>query len=195
MSIKKEQQSASELSEPQLHAAKSFKRKRPLADDKIGKYRKIRIMSLPNGLLTGEKIVSYSRFPYDDELYVMQAFTHHASHCSTCAHPYETYSRGDELCSKGQQRALDVAQYVINKAGQTFSAVDLDDNLRVPVKIPANCSVVQDLLEAMERGLRLRREVSATSFDKTYRIQLGGWKTRVRRLSLGDGPRNLYARI
>lgn len=170
MSNKKEQQSASELREPQLRA---FKRKRPLADDKIGKYRKIRIISLPNGLLTDEKTVSYSRLPLDDELYVMQAFTRHASHCSTCAHPYETHRKGDELCSKGHQLALDVAQYVFIKAGQTFSTVDLDDNRRVQLKIPANCSVVQELLKAMERGLRLRQKVSVISFDKTYHIQSG----------------------
>ena len=173
MSNKKEQQSASELRQPQLHAANSFKRKRPLADDELGKYRKIRIISLPDGLLTGEKTVSYSRFPLDDELYVMQAFTRHASHCSTCAQPFETHRKGDKLCSKGNQRALDVAQYVFNKAGQTFSTVDLDDNRRVQLKIPANCSVVQELLKAMERGLRLRQKVSVISFDKTYHIQSG----------------------
>ena len=154
MSNKKEQQSASELREPQLHAAKSFKRKRPLADDKIGKYRKIRIISLPNGLLTGEKTVSCSRFPHDEELYVMQAFTRHASHCSTCAHLYGVHRKDGSLCSKGRQRALDVAQYVFNKAGQTFSVVDLDGNRRVQMEILAHCSVVQELLKAVELDYR-----------------------------------------
>ena len=164
MSDTKEQHSASEFRKPQLHAAKSFKRKRPLADDGIGRYRKIRVISPPNDLLTGEKIVSYSRLPRDDELYVMKAFTRHASHCSTCAHPYETYRKGDKLCSKGYQRALDVTMFVFSKAGQTFSTVDLDDNPRVQIEIPVDCSVVRELLKAIERGLRLSRKISTISY-------------------------------
>ena len=115
ISDKKEQHSASEFRKPQLHAAKPFKRKRPLADDRIGKYRKIRVISPPNGLLTGGKTVSYSRLPRDDELYVNKAFTRHASHCSTCANSHETYRKGDKLGSKGYQRALDACHCSINK--------------------------------------------------------------------------------
>ena len=113
---------------------------------------------------------TYSRLPYDDELYVMKAFTRHASHCSTCAHPYDVHRKGGSLCSKGHQRALDVAQYVFNKAGQTFSVIDLDGDRRVQMEIPADCAVVRELLKAMERGLRLRRKVSVTSYDETYHI-------------------------
>ena len=113
---------------------------------------------------------TYSRLPHDDELYVMKAYTRHASHCSACAHPYDTHRKGASLCSKGHQRALDVAQYVFNKAGQTFSVVDLDGNQRVQMEIPADCAVVRELLKAMERGLRLRRKVPATSYDETYHV-------------------------
>ena len=114
---------------------------------------------------------TYSRLPHDDELYVMKAFTRHASHCSTCAHPYDVHRKGGSLCSKGLQRALDVAQYVFNnKAGQTFSVVDLDGNRRVQMEIPADCAVVRELLKAIERGLRLRRKVTVTSYDETYLI-------------------------
>ena len=168
MSNKEEQQSASELKEPQLHAAKSFKRKRPLVDDKIGRYRKIRIISLPNGLLMGEKTVTYSRFPNPDELYVMKAYTRHASQCSACAYPYNTFrniSKGANLCSKGLQRALDINQYVFNKAGQTYSVVDLNGNRRVQIEIPADCAVIRELLSAMERGLHLNRQIRVTSSD------------------------------
>ena len=173
ISNKKEQQSASNFREPQLHAAKSFKRKRPLADDRVGKYRKIRILSPPNDLLTGEKIVSYSRLPHDDELYVMRAFTRHASQCSICAAPYVIYLKGDTLCSKGQKRALDVTQYVFNKARQTFSVVDLDRNRTVQMEIPADCAVVRELLKAVERGFRLRRKVPTMSYDNTHPISPG----------------------
>ena len=113
---------------------------------------------------------TYSRLPHDDELYVMKAFARHASHCSTCAHPYDVHRKGGTLCSKGHQRALDVAQYAFNKAGQTFSVVDLEDNHRVQMEIPADCAVVRDLLKAMERGLRIRRKVPAASSDETRRL-------------------------
>ncbi|KAL9025806.1 MAG: hypothetical protein Q9196_005436, partial [Gyalolechia fulgens] len=96
-------------------------------------------------------IPAYSRLPRDDELYVMKAFARHASHCSACAHPYEVHRHGGTLCSKGHQRALDVAQYVYNKGGQSFSAVDGNGNHRVQIEIPANCEAVRSLLKAMER--------------------------------------------
>lgn len=115
-------------------------------------------------------IPAYSRLPRDDELYVMEAFARHASHCLTCARPYEVHRNGGTLCSKGHQRALDVAQYIYNKGGQSFSLIDRDGNNRVQVEIPPNCEAVRSLLKAMERGLRLRRKVQPTSFDRTYAI-------------------------
>ncbi|KAL6714268.1 hypothetical protein ACLMJK_007691 [Lecanora helva] len=114
--------------------------------------------------------VTYSRLPHDDELYVMKRFARHASQCSTCAHPYDVHRKGGSLCSKGHSRALDVTQYVFNKAGQAFSVVDLDGNHRVQMEIPADCSVVRELLKALERGLRLRRKVQPISYDENYPI-------------------------
>lgn len=115
-------------------------------------------------------IPAYSRLPRDDELYVMKAFARHASHCSACARPYEVHRQGGTLCSKGHQRALDVAQYIYYKGGQSFSAIDHDGNNRIQVEIPANCEAVRGLLKAMERGLRLRRKVQPTSYDEHYDI-------------------------
>ncbi|KAI4235737.1 MAG: hypothetical protein LQ352_008067 [Teloschistes flavicans] len=115
-------------------------------------------------------IPAYSRLPRDDELYVMKAFARHASHCSACARPYEVHRNGGTLCPKGHQRALDVAQYIYNKGGQSFSVIDRDGNQRVQVEIPMNCEAVRSLLKAMERGLRLRRKVPSTSYDRTYQI-------------------------
>ncbi|KAL8692984.1 MAG: hypothetical protein Q9218_002101 [Villophora microphyllina] len=115
-------------------------------------------------------IPAYSRLPRDDELYVMKAFARHASHCSICARPYEVHRNGGTLCSKGHQRALDVAQYIYNKGGQSFSVIDRDGNNRVQIEIPMNCEAVRSLLKAMERGLRLRRKIQPTSYDKTYHI-------------------------
>ncbi|KAL8724357.1 MAG: hypothetical protein Q9166_007993 [cf. Caloplaca sp. 2 TL-2023] len=115
-------------------------------------------------------IPAYSRLPRDDELYVMKAFARHAGHCSTCARPYEVHRTGGTLCPKGHQRALDVAQYIYNKGGQSFSLIDRDGNNYVQIEIPANCEAVRSLLKAMERGLRLRRKVQPVSYDKTYHI-------------------------
>ncbi|KAL9007424.1 MAG: hypothetical protein Q9173_007302, partial [Seirophora scorigena] len=115
-------------------------------------------------------IPAYSRIPRDDELYVMKAFARHASHCSACARPYEVHRQGGTLCPKGHQRALDVAQYIYYKGGQSFSTLDQDGINHVHVEIPADCAAVRSLLRAMERGLRLRRVVQPVSYDKTYHI-------------------------
>ena len=100
----------------------------------------------------------------------MKAYAHHASHCSICAHPYDVHKRGGTLCTKGHQRALDVAQYLYNKSGQAYSLVDREGNQRIQVEIPAGCESVRGLLKAIERGLRLRRRVPATSYDRTYDV-------------------------
>jgi len=113
---------------------------------------------------------AYSRLPHDDELYVMKAFARHTSRCATCAHPYEVHRKGGSLCSKGHARALDVTQYVFNKAGQAYSVVDLNGDRRVQMEIPASCSVVRELLKALERGLRLRRKFQPISYDQNYLI-------------------------
>ncbi|KAL8748151.1 MAG: hypothetical protein Q9190_000046 [Brigantiaea leucoxantha] len=114
---------------------------------------------------------AYSRLPHDDEMYVMKAFARHASHCSTCANPYEVHREGGTLCSKGHSRAIDVAQYLYSKGGQSFSKIDLEGSNRVQIEIPADCEAVRGLLKAMERGLRLRRKVQPVSYDSTYEIR------------------------
>ena len=114
---------------------------------------------------------AYSRLPRDDELYVMKGFARHASHCGSCAQPYEIFRRGGTLCSRGHQRALDVAQYLYNRAGQAHSITDREHGQRVHVEIPAKCEAVRGLLKALERGMPLRRKVSASNyanFDNSY---------------------------
>ena len=164
----KQHQSASESREPQPHAAQSFKRKHDLADHRIRKYRKVRIHSPPDRLLTGEKIELDSRLLWDDALYAMKAFTRHAARCSTCAHPYYIRRKGRSLCSKGTQRALNVYQYILNSRGQFVSANDLESN---QMEIPAFYNVARELLMAMERGLRVRRIIPITSYNKVHYIQ------------------------
>ena len=112
----------------------------------------------------------YSRLPRDDEAYVMKAFARHASHCPSCAEPYEVHRQGGTLCPKGHQRALDVAQYVYNKGGHAYSVVDQEGYQRVQIEIPAGCEAVRSLLKAMERGLRIMKRAPAVSYDSTYYI-------------------------
>lgn len=114
-------------------------------------------------------IPAYSRLPHDDEAYVMKSFAHHASHCQSCARPYDVYRRGGTLCSKGHQRALDVAQYVYSKGGQAYSLVDREGNQRVQIEIPVGCESVRSLLKAMERGLRIMKS-PPVSHDRTYYV-------------------------
>ena len=113
---------------------------------------------------------AYSRLPHDDEAYVMKAFARHASHCTSCAEPYEVHKRGGTLCPKGHQRALDVAQYVYNKGGKAYSLVDREGSQRVQIEIPAGCESVRSLLKAMERGLRIMKRAPSVSYDKTYYV-------------------------
>ena len=75
-----------------------------------------------------------SRPPRDDELYVMQRFARHASHCVACAHPYTVDKTGGTLCPKGHQRAIDVIEYVIAKEGKYHSVIDLEGNKRVEMR-------------------------------------------------------------
>lgn len=112
----------------------------------------------------------YSRLPHDDEAYVAKKFAQHAARCTICAHPFEVHLRGGTLCAKGHQRALDVAKYLYSKGDRTFSIIDSGSNIRTRVEIPAGCEAVRGLLQAIERGLALRRRVPAASYDKNYYI-------------------------
>ena len=48
---------------------------------------------------------------------------------------------------------------MFNRDGKTFSVVDLDDNRKVQMEIPADCIIIRELLKAIECGLRLRRKI------------------------------------
>lgn len=113
---------------------------------------------------------AYSRLPRDDEAYVMKAFARHATHCPSCANPYQVHLRGATLCPKGHQRALDVAQYVYNKGGQAYSVVDRQGHQHVQIEIPVGCESVRSLLRAMERGLRIMRRAPSVSYDRSYYV-------------------------
>ncbi|OAX77074.1 hypothetical protein ACJ72_08631 [Emergomyces africanus] len=96
-----------------------------------------------------------SRLPQDDEKYVMEKFSTHALHCPACSRPYETFSRGRPLCSRGNLYANALLQYVYQKCGIPYSLVDREYGRYVHVQIPSNCQVVHELLKALDRGLVL----------------------------------------
>ncbi|KAG7009643.1 hypothetical protein G7Y79_00002g007580 [Physcia stellaris] len=133
---------------------------------------------------------AYSRLPRDDELFVMKAFARHASHCGSCAHPYDIFRRGGTLCSRGHQRALDVAQYLYNKTGQAHSLIDLEQGQRVHVEVPQRCEAVRELLKALERGLRLRRKVTPPVHQYSFSGNGGDYYTS----SASFYPRNYHQR-
>ncbi|MCJ1309821.1 hypothetical protein MMC25_003482 [Agyrium rufum] len=113
----------------------------------------------------------YSRPARDDEAHVMKSFARHASKCSECADPYETYMSGQSLCAQGHKRAIAVAEYVYNRSGKPYSVVDRERNQTVQIEIPAGCEPVRSLLRAMERGLRLGSRTTSESLDRTYFVQ------------------------
>ncbi|KAI9818766.1 MAG: hypothetical protein M1827_007586 [Pycnora praestabilis] len=113
----------------------------------------------------------YSRQAKVDEISAFHNFAKHASHCRTCANPYEVHLNGGTLCDRGHEHARNVAAYVYNLSGKAYSTIDVEEgNKRVQVEIPSRCEVVRDLLKAMERGLRLRRREPIISYDRNYFI-------------------------
>lgn len=137
---------------------------------------------------------AYSRLPRDDELFVMKAFARHSSHCGPCAHPYEAFRRGGSLCSRGHQRALDVAQYLYNQGGQAHSVIEREQGQRVHVEIPQRCDVVRELLKALERGLRLRRKVTPPSHSYSFSNDHDSYYTSSSSFSPRDHPPRTHER-
>ena len=111
-----------------------------------------------------------SREAYDDESYVMHSYARHATHCTQCAHPYESHLQGLSLCEKGHRYALNIVQYVYFKGGKAYSTVDRHQQHRIQVEIPVGCDIVRDLLLAIERGLKLRSK-PVISYDRTYPVK------------------------
>jgi hypothetical protein len=111
-----------------------------------------------------------SRQPGSRELEVIHNFARHASHCRQCAHPWDVHIEGGTLCDRGHRYAQKVATYFYNKAGKAYSARPRDDGyVPTQIEIPVGCEAVKELLQAMERGLRIRQP-PVISYDNTYPI-------------------------
>lgn len=114
-----------------------------------------------------------------DEVYVMDAFERHASHCPQCADPLKAHEENRSLCERGHQYAIDVADYLYSKNGKSYSALDRELNQPTLVKIPRTCLAVRALLLAIEDGLRLNRKGRGAvktprspiiTYDRTYPV-------------------------
>ena len=100
----------------------------------------------------------------------MEAFSSHASRCSTCADPYRVYIQGGTLCDRGHAYAKDVAQYVYSKGGKPYSSLDKSRGSTVQIEIPAGCDAIRGLLKAVDRGFRARSQRPVISHDPTYPV-------------------------
>jgi hypothetical protein len=151
-------------------------------DDPLGIFKRIRLrissidsVSTPNTIDFVPTLNTICRPARDDERAVMQHFAGHASHCSRCADPFHVYMKGGTLCDRGRAYARDVAQYIYSEAGKVYSVNDCnttDD--QVQIEIPPQYDVVRGLLEAVDRGLKIRSQTldPVISFDQTYRYPL-----------------------
>ncbi|KIW24491.1 uncharacterized protein PV07_10202 [Cladophialophora immunda] len=95
------------------------------------------------------------REPRDDELSVMEHFARHSAHCQYCRDPYTAYREDRPLCSKGLAYAKDVAKYLYAKGGKPFSLIDKTNDQRVQVRVPADCEVINLLIKAFDKGMKL----------------------------------------
>jgi len=110
----------------------------------------------------------------DDEKFVLYEFERHASHCSRCANPLSAFRERRNLCPRGHQYAVDVAEYLYRKNGRDYSMVDRGFDQLMEVKIPRECIAAHSLLLAIEEGLRVHRKDEKPpvihSYDSTYYV-------------------------
>ena len=112
------------------------------------------------------------RSPRDDELYVMMVFERHASHCEHCKDPLHAYEAGHSLCVRGEQCAVDVAAYLYNKHGDTYSVVGREGHRSERIKIYRDYPAVRGLLLAVESGMVLpRKRLELSPPDRTYTVR------------------------
>ncbi|KAF1993857.1 hypothetical protein P154DRAFT_390396, partial [Amniculicola lignicola CBS 123094] len=96
-------------------------------------------------------------------------FEMHARKCAYCCDPYEVHRAHGKLCDVGHRLAQEVARYIYNAEGETYSTEEEDHKL-VRVEIPASYDEVRGLLKAIERSLRHRSRKPFVSMDRTYYV-------------------------
>ncbi|KAK6376165.1 uncharacterized protein PV06_02118 [Exophiala oligosperma] len=101
----------------------------------------------------------------DDEYFVMYRFAKHASKCTLCADPYDSYQQGHGLCDRGRSYARYVFSHLSYRGGKAFSRIDRAYGNPIEVRIPAECEVIHGLFRALEHGMGLSRRKKPTIVD------------------------------
>ncbi|KAF2995384.1 hypothetical protein E8E13_004151 [Curvularia kusanoi] len=120
-------------------------------------------------LFKSDPVQSVSRPVSNTESWALYDFEMHARKCAYCHDPYEVHRHHEQLCQLGHRLAQDVASYVYNKDGKTFSTKE-EDHKVVQVEIPSNYVEVAGLLKAIERSLRHRSRRPFVSMDSSYHV-------------------------
>jgi hypothetical protein len=116
-----------------------------------------------------DPVISYSRPVNTSESWAAYYFETHARKCDHCHKAYEVHRNHQRLCDEGHRLAQDVAHYIYNKSGATYSTVE-EDNKLVRVEVPAGYVEVVSLLKAIERSLRHRSRRPFVSMDRSYYV-------------------------
>jgi hypothetical protein len=116
-----------------------------------------------------EPVTGVSRPVNASESWAAYNFESHARKCAYCHNPYEVHRNHDQLCEVGHRLAQDVARYIYNADGETYSRNEESHKL-VRVEIPAGYDEVRGLLKAVERSLRYRNRKPFLSMDRTYYV-------------------------
>lgn len=116
-----------------------------------------------------DPVSAVSRPMSDNENWALSDFEMHAQRCTYCHDPYEVHRNHDQLCEIGHRLAQEVAVFLYNRDGETYSTVE-ENNKLVHVEIPAGFTQVRDLLRAIERSLRHRSRTPFVSMDRTYYV-------------------------
>ncbi|KAF1359215.1 hypothetical protein EJ07DRAFT_156127 [Lizonia empirigonia] len=116
-----------------------------------------------------DPVQSVSRPVNNTESWALYSFEMHARKCAYCHDPYEVHRSHEQLCEHGHRLAQEVASYIYNKEGKSFSTKE-EENKVVQVEIPSGYVEVGGLLKAVERSLRHRSRRPFISMDRSYHI-------------------------
>ncbi|KAF2624612.1 hypothetical protein BU25DRAFT_413510 [Macroventuria anomochaeta] len=116
-----------------------------------------------------DPVQSVSRPVHNTESWALYNFEMHARKCAYCHDPYEVHRSHDQLCELGHRLAQNVASYIYNKEGKSFSTKE-EDNKIVQVEIPSGYIEVSGLLRAIERSLCHRSRRPFVSMDRSYHV-------------------------
>lgn len=116
-----------------------------------------------------DPVQSVSRPVNNTESWALYNFEMHARKCAYCHDPYEVHRSHEQLCEVGHRLAQEVASYIYNKEGKSFSTKE-EENKVVQVEIPSGYIEVGGLLKAIERSLRHRSRRSFVSMDRSYHV-------------------------